>query len=78
MASYFHYIFIKIIYFKNFSATFRNEDFGGLVPNVTYTATDHGASFKGRIVQIHENGTFTPLTNFFTPGKDKLQMVKAK
>jgi branched-chain amino acid transport system substrate-binding protein len=58
--------------------TFKNEDFGGLFPNVTYSATDHGASFKGRIVQIHENGTFTPLTNFFTPGKDKLQLLKAK
>ncbi len=53
--------------------TFRNEDFGGLVPNITYTKNDHGASFKGRIVQIHENGTFTPLTNFFTPGKDKIR-----
>ncbi|HNY66063.1 MAG TPA: ABC transporter substrate-binding protein [Deltaproteobacteria bacterium] len=58
--------------------SFKNEDFGGLVPNVTYTKTDHGASFKGRIVQIHENGTFTPLTNFFTPGRDKIQLLKAK
>jgi len=56
--------------------TFNNEDFGGLVPNITYTKDDHGASFKGRIVQIHENGTFTPLTNFFTPGKDKIQILK--
>jgi branched-chain amino acid transport system substrate-binding protein len=56
--------------------TFRNEDFGGIVPNVTYTKADHGASFKARIVQIHENETFTPLTNFFTPGKDKIQILK--
>jgi hypothetical protein len=56
--------------------TFNNEDFGGLVPNITYTKDDHGASFKGRIVQIHENGNFTPLTNFFTPGKDKIQILK--
>jgi branched-chain amino acid transport system substrate-binding protein len=56
--------------------TFNNEDFGGLVPNITYTKEDHGASFKGRIVQIHENETFTPLTNFFTPGKDKIQILK--
>jgi len=56
--------------------TFNNEDFGGLVPNITYTKDDHGASFKGRIVQIHENGTFTPLTNFFSPGKDKIQILK--
>ncbi|MGV8074687.1 MAG: ABC transporter substrate-binding protein [Syntrophobacteraceae bacterium] len=56
--------------------TFENEDFGGLVPNVTYTKDDHGASFKGRIVQIHENGTFTPLTNFITPGKDQIEILK--
>lgn len=58
--------------------TFKNEDFGGLVPNITYTKDDHGASFTGRIVQIHENGTFTPLTNFFTPGKDKISLLKVK
>jgi branched-chain amino acid transport system substrate-binding protein len=58
--------------------TFRNEDFGGLVPNVTYTRDDHGASFSGRIVQIHENGTFTPLTNLFTPGKEKIKILKVK
>jgi branched-chain amino acid transport system substrate-binding protein len=56
--------------------TFKNEDFGGLVPSITYTKTDHGASFKGRIVQIHEDGTFSPLTNFFTPGKDKIKLLK--
>ncbi len=58
--------------------SFRNEDFGGLMPNVTYTATDHSASFRGRIVQIHENGTFTPLTNLFTPGKEKIRLLKVK
>jgi branched-chain amino acid transport system substrate-binding protein len=56
--------------------SFRNEDFGGLVPNITYSADDHGASFKGRIVQIHEDGSFTPLTNFFVPGKDKIKLLK--
>ncbi len=56
--------------------TFKNEDFGGLVPNITYTKNDHGASHKARIVQIHENETFTPLTNFFTPGKDKIKLLK--
>jgi branched-chain amino acid transport system substrate-binding protein len=56
--------------------SFTNEDFGGLVPNVTYTKDDHGASFTGRIVQIHENGSFTPLTNFFVPGKDKIKLLK--
>ncbi len=56
--------------------TFKNEDFGGLVPNITYTKNDHGASHVARIVQIHENETFTPLTNFFTPGKDKIKLLK--
>ena len=56
--------------------TFRNEDFGGLVPPVTYTNTDHSASFKARIVQIHENATYTPLTNFWEPGKEKVQIIR--
>jgi branched-chain amino acid transport system substrate-binding protein len=56
--------------------TFKDEDFGGLVPNVTYSKDDHGASFKGRIVQIHEDGTFTPLTNFITPGKDQIKILQ--
>jgi branched-chain amino acid transport system substrate-binding protein len=56
--------------------SFRDEDFGGLVPNVSYTKTDHGASFKARIVRVHEDGTFTPLTNFYTPGKEKIKLLK--
>lgn len=56
--------------------SFRDEDFGGLVPDVTYTKTDHGASFKARIVQVHENGTYIPLTNFYTPGKEKIKLLK--
>jgi hypothetical protein len=48
------------------------------MPNITYTSTDHSASFKGRIVQIHENGTFTPLTNLFIPGKEKIKLLKVK
>jgi branched-chain amino acid transport system substrate-binding protein len=56
--------------------SFRNEDFGGLVPNITYTATDHGASFKARIVKVGEDGSFTPLTNFFTPGREKIKFMK--
>jgi len=55
---------------------FRNEDFGGLVPNITYTSSDHGASFKARIVRVHEEGTFTPLTNFFTPGREKIKLLR--
>ncbi len=58
--------------------SFRNEDFGGVVPNITYTKTNHQGSFVGRIVQVHEDGTFTPLTNFFTPGKGELKILKEK
>mgnify|MGYP000178211924 CR=1 FL=1 len=56
--------------------SFTNEDFGGLVPNITYTKNDHGASFTARIVQVHENGSYTPLTNFFEPGKGKIEILR--
>ena len=56
--------------------SFRDENFGGLVPDITYTKTDHGASFKARIVKVHEDGTFTPLTNFYTPEKEKIKLLK--
>jgi branched-chain amino acid transport system substrate-binding protein len=55
--------------------TFRNEDFGGLMPNITYTETDHGASWTARIIRINEDQTFTPLTTFWEPGKEKIQLV---
>jgi branched-chain amino acid transport system substrate-binding protein len=57
--------------------TFKNEDFGGLVPNVSYTKDNHEGSFKGRIVQIHEDSTYTPMTNFFDPEKEKVRVLKA-
>jgi len=57
--------------------TFKNEDFGGLVPNVTYTKDNHEASFVARIVQIHEDSTYTPITNFFVPGKGEIKVLKA-
>ena len=56
--------------------TFRGEDFGGLMPNVTFTKDDHSASFTGRIVKVHEDSTYTPLTNFFTPGKERVKLLK--
>ena len=56
--------------------TFRNEDFGGLVPNITYTKTDHGASWKARIVKVNENATYTPLTGFWAPGKERVKILK--
>ena len=56
--------------------SFTNEDFGGLVPAVTYTKTNHEGSFRGRIVQVQENGNFKPLTDFYTPGKEKIRHLK--
>jgi hypothetical protein len=58
--------------------SFQNEDFGGLVPNVTYTKTNHEASFQTRIVRVNEDATYTPLTNFFVPGKGGVQVLKEK
>jgi branched-chain amino acid transport system substrate-binding protein len=56
--------------------SFRQEEFGGLIPPVTYSPTDHGASFSARIVQVKEDGSYTPLTNFYVPGKEKIQLQK--
>jgi hypothetical protein len=61
---------------NNALQTFHNEDFGGLVPKITYTSTDHSASWMARIVKINENGTYTPLTSFWAPGKEKVKIVK--
>jgi branched-chain amino acid transport system substrate-binding protein len=56
--------------------SFRSEKFDGLVPDITYTKTDHGASFKARMVRVREDGTYVPLTNFYTPGKEKIKLSK--
>jgi branched-chain amino acid transport system substrate-binding protein len=56
--------------------TFRNEDLGGIVPNVTYTPTDHSGSFMGRIVQVREDATYTPMTRLWQPGKEKIILLK--
>jgi branched-chain amino acid transport system substrate-binding protein len=63
---------------NNAMESFRNEDFGGLVPNTTYTKTDHQGSFKTRIVRIHEDSTYAPSTGFFVPGKDRVPVLKEK
>ena len=55
--------------------SFRNEDFGGLMPNITYSSSDHSASFKARIVRVGEDGTFTPLTNFYNPLEEKIKLL---
>jgi branched-chain amino acid transport system substrate-binding protein len=56
--------------------SFNKEDFGGLIPAVTYTPTDHGASFTARIVQVKEDASYVPLTNFYVPGKEKIILQK--
>jgi branched-chain amino acid transport system substrate-binding protein len=56
--------------------TFRNEDFGGWIPAVTYTANNHEGSFRARIVQVNENGTYKPLTGFFRPGKERPRILR--
>jgi branched-chain amino acid transport system substrate-binding protein len=56
--------------------SFNNEDFGGLIPAVTYSPTNHEASFITRVVQVNEDGTYVPLTNFFNPDKEKAQILK--
>jgi branched-chain amino acid transport system substrate-binding protein len=54
----------------------NNEDFGGLVPAVSFTAENHEASFTARMVKVKEDGTYLPLTNFYIPGKDKIKLIK--
>ncbi len=53
----------------------KNEDFGGLVPAVTFTKDNHEASFTARMVKVKEDGTYLPLTNFYIPGKDKIKLI---
>jgi branched-chain amino acid transport system substrate-binding protein len=57
--------------------SFRNEDFGGLIPPVTYTKENHEGSFVARIVQIHEDATYSPMTNFFVPGKGQIKVLRS-
>jgi len=56
--------------------SFNHEDFGGLVPPVTYTKTNHEASFVARIVRVKENGEFVPITHFFNPAKEKIKFSR--
>jgi branched-chain amino acid transport system substrate-binding protein len=56
--------------------SFHNEDFGGLLPKTSYSKDNHEGSEVARIVQIHEDATYTPMTNFFVPGKGKLKLRK--
>jgi branched-chain amino acid transport system substrate-binding protein len=54
----------------------KNEDFGGLMPAVTFTKDNHEASFTARMVKVKEDGTYIPMTNFYVPGKDKIKLIK--
>ena len=54
----------------------KNEEFGGLVPAVTFTKDNHEGSFTARMVKVKEDGTYSPLTNFYIPGKDKIKLIK--
>ncbi len=58
--------------------SFSDEDFGGLVPAVSYSATNHEGSFKGRIVKVSEDGSYVPVTNFFIPGKGEIEVLEEK
>ena len=55
--------------------SFDKEDFGGLVPAISYSKTNHEGSFVARIVQVHEDGQYTPKTNFFVPGEGKIEII---
>jgi len=55
--------------------SFDNEDFGGLVPAISYSKTNHEGSFTARIVQVHEDGQYTPKTNFFVPGEGNIKII---
>ena len=54
----------------------KNEDFGGLVPAVSFSKDNHEGSFTARMVKVMENGAYIPLTNFYIPGKDKIKVLK--
>jgi len=56
--------------------TFTGEHFGGLIPDVTYTKTDHSGSWKARIIKVSEDQTFKPLTGFWAPGKEPVTVLK--
>jgi branched-chain amino acid transport system substrate-binding protein len=55
--------------------SFKNEDFGGLVPAVSFSKDNHEGSFTARMVRVNEDGTYTALTNFYIPGKDKIKLI---
>jgi hypothetical protein len=61
---------------NNALETFRDENFGGLLPNITYTNADHSASWMTRVVKVNEDATYTPATSFWAPGREKIKIMK--
>jgi branched-chain amino acid transport system substrate-binding protein len=55
---------------------FHVEDFGGLVPYISYSKTNHEGSFKARIVKINEDASYAPMSNFFVPGRREIKVLK--
>lgn len=55
--------------------SFDGESFGGLLPDLSYSSKNHEGSFTARILQVNEDGSFLPLTSFFVPGKDSLEII---
>ena len=43
---------------------------------VTYTKTDHSASWLARMVKVNEDATYTPVTSFWAPGKEAVRIIK--
>lgn len=58
--------------------SFDNEDFGGLIPNITYSKTDHAGMYQRRMVKVCEDGILKPVTNFFIPGQGDIRLLKEK
>ncbi len=58
--------------------SFSNERFGGLMPDVSYSKTNHEGSFTARIVRVSEEGTYRPVTNFFVPGMGQIEVLEGK
>lgn len=57
---------------------FNNEDFGGLIPKVSFSKTDHAGIYQTRVVECREGNKVVPRTNFFTPGKGEMELLKVK
>lgn len=55
--------------------TFEKEDFGGLIPRLTYTDSDHEGFFVTRVLSVNKNQTFTPVTRFWNPKEGTVNSI---